>query len=63
MRKSPTTVWRSDGVHLTPYANACRGDWADRDPSERVDYNAPVSFSDKDDDMVDGSPEDQLVED
>ena len=30
VRKSLTPVRRSDGVHLTPYADACRGDWAIR---------------------------------
>ena len=58
VRKSTAPVRRAVGLSSASYSEAAtRRDWADRDPSETIDYNTPIQFSDEDE--GDG---DQLVE-
>ena len=60
-RKSPASARRASGSSGRPvsYADATR-DWADRDPMEKMDYSAPISFSDEED--VGDESSEQLVE-
>lgn len=58
IRKSPASARRASGSSRS-YADATR-DWADRDPSEKVDYTTPIVFSDEDETGDDSS--EQLVD-
>ena len=57
VRKSPTPARKAVGPSASYSEAAARRDWADRDPSETIDYNAPLHFSDEDE-----GDSDQLTE-
>ncbi len=63
LQKSPAPVWRMELGCPVAYAEATRRDldWVDWGPSETMDYNAPLVFSDEEEE---GGRElmDQLVE-
>ena len=51
VKKSPTPVRRSYGIHLTPCADTYRGDWADR----------PIENGSPEDELVKVSEETKTV--
>ena len=52
VRKSPTHARRAVGPSASYSEAAARRDWADRDPSETIDYNAPLDEDEGDSDQL-----------